>query len=301
MRAEPPYDRAEPLDLLPDQQCNSIEWTADGRFAFLHRGDGCWEYRPAKASLTRLPYTVLAASGDGGVVAVPTTKGLKVRWRNTGQEVEIYSSDRPAKVFNALRRTGDASFYELFLYPDTEREEPWADAVSSLTPDGKSLYFASTVGVPEVGNAQGPYAVFGADTRTGALEALAWLDGLGGMMCDTWAVSPDGRRILAVFSSRVGPFAADVAVCGNLRRHREVDLVPAQGKLRYTVTHGSCWSPDGRFVVLSAAHYDPVDPRFCPPGTGRLILPPETLEVHSAASGRLLLRLGGGTLPSWSR
>ena len=245
---------------------------------------------------------MVAWSDDNGAV--------HVGWPATGKTRTLFSPHRPDALFAALKSAKRPDRVRALLPAPGDaalRAGPnnWQTGTPTLAPDGKTVFFAANAGLGMGASGNTSFAFFAADVATGKLAVLSKLGALFGRVpwsANECQVSPDGQRLLFVTSAH--NMAVDnprqVFVVDLLTQEKRELLAPAPHRANDTnLTEGACWSPDGRFVAVSALFYDVAavlkKPHWEPrPGD-------YTLFVFDAGTGRVVRRVPGATRPTWSR
>ncbi|MBI2298220.1 MAG: hypothetical protein HYU66_04585 [Armatimonadetes bacterium] len=294
-----PYRAARRLPVPSHPAPNTVLWAGHGAVAFIGKewaGGWCWQYAERSGVVRRLPYRVTACSADAEVVLVDTGVGLNIRWRATGREVPVWSSRRRRAALDELRRLNRDGRLDFYLAPGIPYAERYEHVVATVTPDGRSVVLASTLGVPHTANGSHAYMPYRLDLRRDALQRLGWADVLGGMGFLTWSVAPDGCRLLSVMGCKDGPrHTADSLVLDlSARRVKALDWPESSERAGMTTCESpACWSPDSRFVAVPGTH-DAIAGERC-------TVTDEFVTIRETATDRQMLRVPGAQCPSWSR
>jgi hypothetical protein len=322
--SRPPYTEAKPLPAPFDRgRVASVVWSGDGRVAYLSSQDGSGAqavFEPATGRLRRLADATFGSEGVGGVsrdgrtaVYVTGKNALAVRRLEanrtvTATERTLFSPASPRPLFAALAKAKRPErMRDLTDTDPTYQRDPdnWVIGKPALMPDGKTAFFATNggQGMGAAGNTQ--FGFFAADLSTGGLAALSKLGTFFGRVPHECLVSPDGKRMLFLSSvhnmaidNPTGVFVVDLPT-------QAYRLLTEPGRRDDTnLIDGVCWSPDGRYIAVSATYYN-VEAALKASRASDTFSEPRpsdyVLFIKDAATGRTVRRIPGAIRPSWSR
>lgn len=318
--SRPPYASAQPLPgALARARVERVVWRGDGAGAFITLVEGANDALRRRVGLLRVKENrweplhaaapVESASRDGSVIVYQTNTGIAARTGGgTGPEQALLHVGRPAPLLDALRRARFPKNVSNLTNPDNAdlRREArhWAWGAPTVTPDGKTVFFATNAGTSQGAAGNTTFCFFAADPATGRLSVLSRLGEHFSRIPDVCRVSPGGDRLLYVTSTHHNaahnPSTLLVVNLPTQTLVRSSYLEPPAGlKDASNLVDGACWSPDGRFVAASALFYSVA-------GIGKKMeagWEPRSrdfvLTVYDVATGRALRRIVGATRPSW--
>lgn len=238
-------------------------WSGNGKTLFLASKQGGWQLTPGSAQLRKMPIAAQTASQDGSVVVGSNVEGNAIiaYWPETGKRRVLFTAAHPQPLFQALREAKYPAKVKDLQDTDSELSKDlnqWQVGAPALMPDGKRVFFAANMGGGMGAAGNTTFCFFVANTDTGKLAVLSKAGSFFGRIPDECQVSPDGLR-LGFFVS-IHDSAID-----NRRLFTVIDLLPqTTQELMYSdgnhkdetnLTEGFCWSPDSRYVALSALYY----------------------------------------------
>jgi hypothetical protein len=316
-----PYTRSVAARSLQGVTPDAFHWSPSGSSLYLNGYEWFRVFTPASGQLKRLAFTPSGFDGPvgfdikGNKIGYCTEDNVIIRDVMTGKDRVIFSTKRPKPLFDALRRAknpknvSDLLDGERMLKEDPQTAySPWQLAGPVLSPDGTRAYFASNAGGGFGAAGNGMQGYFTCNLKTGVLSVLSKVGPSFGRPPEM-SISPDGKRLLAV--SSVHSNAADnssVALIIDLetQNSREVMFKIPGSKNRANFYGGSAWSPDGKYLALSAYFYDADNAMKEVAGGGAGVWP-ETRKsawktaIFDSATGNIWAVKQGMRAPSWSR
>lgn len=300
---------------------NQIAWTRDGSQALLSgysdRGNTAQSYLltfrgERSATVKTLPAGDEATlSSDGRYYAYAPNGDVKVRDLRTGRDVTLLAWKKPAPLLAALKKSAYPKKVSDLLGaydPDLAKEERnWANGGMSFSRDGKTLFFASNAGTASGASGNTTFAYFAGDTSTGKLLPLSKVGAEFGRIPHIAQVSPDGQRFM--YGSSAHSSAIDNPVfIDSVYLPTQVDTtilsVPVKGPLDSNLEDGTAWSPDSRFIAVSAYFYNQealgklyeANPNMSDVSPSKF-----TLTIRDARTGKVLKSIAGATRPTWGK
>ncbi|HVK04283.1 MAG TPA: hypothetical protein VM490_12460 [Armatimonadaceae bacterium] len=311
----PPYREAKWLGApLSDMSNPRVIWSANGDAAFASDAADTvhGRYTPADGRAVNYPIPVDSVSADGAVVAYAReNREVRVRFRATGREKVLFSSGRPQALFEAVRRAkhpkGIASFREGMGGEMSRDARNWAIGTPAITPDGKTVFFATNGGGGMGASGNCTFAFFSVDVATGNIAILSKVgEEFGRVPYRDCRVSPDGRRLLYVasaHSSAVENPSWVTVIDLPTQQTRVVSRGDTANDAETNAFGGACWSPDGKYVAYSMLYYDVAAAmkRLQEGGAWEYDPAKYTLFIRDAATGRAVRKIPGATSPSWGK
>jgi hypothetical protein len=266
-----PYTRSTTMRSLQGIAPYSFHWNPSGSSLYLNGYEWMRVFTPASGQLKKVPFKPSSFDGPIGFdikgrhIGYCTEESVVIRDVNTGKERVIFSTKKPKPLFDALRRADNPKNVKNLLEGEESLKEEnpfpysqWQLAGPVLSPDGNRAYFTSNAGTGFGAAGNGMQGYFSCNLKTGVISVLSKV-GLSFGRPPEMSISPDGKRLLAV--SSVHSNAADnssVALVIDLetQNSREIMFKIPGSKDRANFYGGSAWSPDGKFLALSAYFYD---------------------------------------------
>lgn len=308
----PPYRTARKLPAeLQGEAPGNLKWSATGNTLWIRGFELSGAYTPSSNKWSRLGYLPESASRDGRRVAYATGDEIRIRDTNTKRERVVFTRTKPQVLFNALGSgRNQKKLRDLHSGIDPamwQSSRNWAISSPALSPDGSRLYFGSNVGTGQGASGNSMWALFAADLKTGKIAVLSEVGPQFGRMPENLEVSPDGKRLLCVVSAHSSAMdnpCYALVVDLLTQKSREVLVNVPEAKEKSNLTYGASWSPDGKYVAISATFYDvekawaqvKKDTNWGGPSNSDY-----TLYIKDAATGRTVRRIPGAILPSWGR
>jgi Tol biopolymer transport system component len=303
----PPYKTARKLPAaLQDETFGQLTWSPTGNTLWLRGFEIYGAYTPATNNFRKLSQLPESVSRNGKIIAYLGDDEIRVRDVNSGRERVIFSRKKPQVLFSALRNgKNPKKITDIIegLDPAMWKEAiNWAISAPALSPDGSRLYFCSNAGSGQGAAGNSSWAIFAADLKSGKIAVLSKVGAQFGRMPETFEVSPDGKRLLAlvsVHSSAIDNPSCALVVDLPTQNSRELLGKVAPKSADSNLTWGACWSPDSRYVALAAYFYKTSDVLKQANWNG----PKDnqwTLYVQDAATGKVVRRIAGARSPSWA-
>lgn len=287
---------------------NNLQWNPSGTALWFSDANGRDRVFTVQtgvvSSISRRPDDV---SRSGRVSVFSDDKAIWVRDARGRQRI-IFTISKPQPLFDALksgrnpkgvRDLVDAVDPELWKQPNN-----WTLSRAALAPDGSRVYFAANAGTGMGAAGNTTYCVFAYDLVKNRLDVLSTLGALFGRSPDTFDVSPDGKRLL--IASSVHSSAAEnpyfVLVVDLLtQKSRELLTNLPEAKGNANLLDSLAWSPDSRYVALSAYFYN-VEALIQRNGDWEEPRDQDwRLFIQDAATGKTIRRLKGVRELSWGR
>lgn len=308
----PPYKAERRLPAqLQGEAVGELNWSPSGKTLWIRGFEFSGAYTPATNSWTKLNEVPTSVSNDGKRVVYFDYVAIRVRDGNSNKERVIFSPKQPQALFNAIKSGKNQKklrdFADMIDPQLWKSDTNWAVSTPALAPDGSRLYFASNAGTGQGAAGNSTWAIFAADLKTGKIAILSTLGPQFGRMPDSFKVSPDGKRLLAVVSvhsSAVDNPCYALVVDLLTQKSREILANVPESKGKSNMTNGACWSPDGKYVAISAYFYDVAKLTAQLSKNENIEEPSDsafTLYIKDAATGRTVRRIKAATLPSWAR
>lgn len=308
-RCAPPYRAAQVWQSVPAGAYPTLVST-DGKHVFLSAEEGGGRYDVASGGYTPLPFGPMTCDATGGLVCYQGEKTIEFNRPATGETKVIFSIGRPQPLFDALKKAKWPAKLKALtdaIDPELYKDQyNWGFGPPALTPDGERVFFAVNAGVGLGATGNTSWCLVVATVADGALLPLSKLGCHEfGRLPHILEVSPDSRRLLMVTSFHnnavENPCQAYVI---DLHTQEAKELLWSDKRLEATpnlvnVTSGACWSPDGKYVAVSAAYYDGVaaiqaqdfelkDANF-------------VLTIYDAVTGEVVRQLPGLQQPVWGK
>lgn len=240
-----------------------LDWSPSGTSLWFSNAQGQNKvYTPDTHNVSTIPRRPDDVSRDGRTIAFSNQTSISVRDAR-GRERVIFSINKPQALFNALKTARKpAGVRDLVGGIDPElwkQSRNWTLSEAALAPDGSRLYFAANGGTSMGAAGNTTYCIFSYDLKTNKLAVLSTVGALFGRSPDTFEVSPDGKRLLV--ASSVHSSAAEnpyfVLVIDLLtQKSRELLTTLPEAKNDSNLMDSVAWSPDGRYVAISAYFYN---------------------------------------------
>ncbi len=291
-----------------------IVWSNNGEAAFVTDAADTrfGRYTPADGKAVKYPVPVASVSADGAVVAyLSDNQEVRVRFRATGKEKVLFSPGKPQALFAAARRAKNPKGLPYFLEDlggeMASSRRNWAVGTPAITPDGKTVFFATNGGSGMGASGNCTFAFFSVDVATGNFAILSKVgEEFGRVPFRECSVSPDGQRLMYVTSMHASAVENPSWVTViDLPTQKERILTrddPTNGGDANALA-GACWSPDGKYVAYSQAYFDVAAAmKRLEDGAGFDLDPAKyTLYIKDAATGRRVRMVPGATWPSWGK
>lgn len=259
--SRPPYRVSRPIAALNNSDVYKFLWNRGANLLYLSGYQFNGVFSPAMGRFQRLSFFPESFDRAGRKAGYSSQENLIIRDLQSGKERIIFSTKRPEPLFEALRRAKNPQNVADLLAGETPEKSaysPWQLAGPAISPDGTRAYFSCNAGTGFGAAGNGMQGFFACDLGSGKISVLSKVGPLFGRPPQL-SLSPDGKRLLAV--SSVHSSAADnsfVALIIDLetQKSREVISRLPSAKNRANLFGGSAWSPDGKYVAISAYFYD---------------------------------------------
>jgi hypothetical protein len=314
-----PYLQTSAIPALQGNAPNQFHWSPSGNSLYFDGLKGYSVFTPATRNLKKLSFSPSGFDGPSGfdlkgrVMGYTTEKAVVIRDVETGKERVIFSINKPKPLFDALRRANNPKNVKDLLDGEEMLKDKTLPSYSSwqlagpvLSPDGSRAYFASNAGTGFGAAGNGAQGYFSCNLKTGVISVLSKLSPSFGRPPEM-SISPDGKRILAV--SSIHSSAADnssVALVIDLETQKSRELlykIPG-AKNHANFYGGSAWSPDGKYLALSAYFYD-ADKAFSDVNkNGEWTEPSNSAwktAIFDATNGKIWKLKNGMRSPGWAR
>ena len=310
--SHPPYKLARLLpERLQGEAPGLLNWSRTGNTLWIRGFEFSGAYTPRNNSWLQLGEVPTGTSRNGKRLAFYDYEAIRVRDVNSKKDRVIFSQKKPQVLFNALKNgKNQKKLRDLTrkINPQVWKSgDNWAISTPAISPDGSRLYFASNAGTGNGGSATSTWAIFAANLKSGRIAVLSEVGTQFGRIPETLEVSPDGQRLLSIATSPLSPLdnAASARVIDlPTQKSREILMNVPGSKGKSNITNGACWSPDGKYVALSAYFYDlktamnerRKDSNWIGPADSAYIL-----YLKEATTGRTVRQIAGATQPTWVR
>jgi len=290
---------------VQNQQVDSLTWNGAGDSLYIGGEKVQGNYHVAGNSFQAKSTSGAPPATAAHWVDESTDKAIIVHNLKTGQRIVIFSEAHPEPLFAAVRaaRHG-ANVKDLSDEIDpTLWKDPnnWNLGNVIFTADGTRAFFTTNVGNGSGAAGNTSFGLFAYDLVKDKLGVLSRVGAQFGRLPNIFELSPDGLRLLMVVSvhnSALDNSSFATVIDLLTQKSREVLLNVPEAKLGTNFFSNACWSPDGKYVAVSAYFFDAnkVTDNWSGPAAGDWIT-----WIKSAASGSTVSRIQGGQSPSWGR
>ena len=301
-----PYRTSWPLPaVVQNQGVDGLTWNNGGNTLSIQGDKVTGTYNLATKTFRPGAGNSPAPTTKGNWEDVSTEKAIIVRSRKTGRRLVVFSTDHPEPLFAAVRAARHAGHVKDL----TEQIDPtlwkeannWALGNVVFAADGSRLFFASNVGNGMGAAGNTTFGLFAYDLLKGRLAVLSGLGAQFGRIPSIFELSPDDAHLLMVVS--VHDSALDNSSYATVidlltQKSREVLTNVPEANAGTNFFSGACWSPDGKYLAISAYFFEAAKVNDAWNGPG----PKDWITwIKSAATGATVKRISGAQSPSWAR